>query len=66
MSGSSRPSLVTPEMSISATQRDRLVARGINIAAYPLSHLAVRVLEGLAQFKRPVSGMPECAGMMLL
>src|SRR6201997_139585 len=28
-----------------ATQRDRLVARGIDIAPYPLSHLAVRVAD---------------------
>ena len=28
-----------------ARQRDRLVARGIDIAPYPLSHLAVRVAD---------------------
>jgi hypothetical protein len=28
-----------------AMQRDRLVARGIDIAPYPLSHLAVRVAD---------------------
>ena len=28
-----------------AMQRDRLLARGIDIAPYPLSHLAVRVAE---------------------
>jgi hypothetical protein len=28
-----------------AMQRDRLLARGIDIAPYPLSHLAVRVAD---------------------
>ena len=28
-----------------AMQRDRLIARGIDIAPYPLSHLAVRVAD---------------------
>jgi predicted metalloenzyme YecM len=31
--------------SFAAMQRDRLVARGIDIARYPLSHLAVRVAD---------------------
>jgi hypothetical protein len=32
-------------MAFAAMQRDRLVARGIDIAPYPLSHLAVRVAD---------------------